>query len=242
MAAANERTELQFEVEALKEEFRTVESQAEALHSLRTPLPLRPPDSMTRSGSSLSQQHSLGSWRALSPNASGEETLRAALIATESREEHAAAENRRLQAGMAMREAETLTLRTELRAEMAAVRRAYHRSEEQQLRHQAQIEHTQQHAARCEAQAQELRAALRARDESFEERVSEALKAAAGRETAEVARAEARLRSEVGEEREALYARVREQLVGLTSLKASPSRSPSRVSVGRSSRNAVGQH
>jgi chromosome segregation ATPase len=133
-------------------------------------------------------------------------------------------EQAKLQAAMSISEAERVKLRTELAAESSAVKRAYHQAEEQQWRHQASLEHAQQHASRCEAQVQELRTILRARDESFEERVAEAQRAAANREAAEVARAEAHLRAEVGAEREALYARVREQLVGLTSLRSSPSK------------------
>jgi len=221
-AAAHERADLQSEVETLREEYQAVELQSEALCHLHaipaTPLPPWP--HLLRSEEPQSQVDLL---RAVASGTSRqgarEEALAVALAAAESREA--------LQIAAAARgEAERANLRSELQAEASAMRRAGHHAEEQQWRLQALLEHTQQQASCCESQVQELRATLRARDDSFEERLAEARRAAADREAAELARAEASLRAEFGAEREALYARVREQLVELTSCRSSPGRGP----------------
>jgi len=107
-------------------------------------------------------------------------------------------------------------LRAELGAESAAVRRAYHYAEEQQWRHEALLDDARSQALRSEFEVQELRSALRARDEVHESQLFEERRLADSREAAALARAEANLRAELGAEREALYIRIREQLVSLS--------------------------
>lgn len=122
--------------------------------------------------------------------------------------EHAA----RLQQAVAQ---QCMTLRAELGAECTAVRRAFHQAEERQWRHQALLDHARQQAVRTDAELRELRSALRAKDEDCERRLAQERHRTACEEAAALSRAEARLRAELGAEREALYARIREQLVGL---------------------------